>query len=142
MKTLIESRIAQLENEKTELLKEYPASPEDLRGGLAERNMRISLELKFLNKLRSALEENLFITDAVMRLNKQILSDFEAAKEREAITFANWLFELAAEAQKKFIAYRATNEALKKLIAYRVTKETYLKFKTKNNDLHLSQPRP
>lgn len=54
MKTLIEKRIADLKKEKEELLKEYPDTSADMQDVLAERNMRISLELKFLNELSQA----------------------------------------------------------------------------------------
>lgn len=49
-KALIEKRIASLKSEKAEVLKEYPKAG-DLQDVLAERNMRISLELKFLDEL-------------------------------------------------------------------------------------------
>lgn len=47
---MIEKRIAELTAEKEQTLKEY-ASSQDNREVLAERNMRISMELSFLNKL-------------------------------------------------------------------------------------------
>ena len=54
MKTLIENRIKELKAEKEQLLLEYPDTSAEHQDVLAERNSRISMELKFLNELSQA----------------------------------------------------------------------------------------
>jgi hypothetical protein len=48
---MINKRIAELTAEKEETLKEYVKASDRERDALAERNMRISMELSFLKKL-------------------------------------------------------------------------------------------
>lgn len=54
MKKMIDERIVTLKAEKEETLTQYQNTSADMQDILAERNMRINFELKFLNELSKA----------------------------------------------------------------------------------------
>jgi len=60
MKALIEERLSELAKEKSEILVQYPFEEDpELKETLAAINMRISMEMKFLEKLVAVHDEQL-----------------------------------------------------------------------------------
>ncbi len=90
MNEYIEKRVAELTAEKEETLNEFAQG--EHQDVLAERNIRISMELKFLDKLSKAdIMISLPSDEQIIQKRKEILNDGKSRTEDEfAIELIRW----------------------------------------------------